>query len=105
MWTELGEVARRLTIKQGNKFTRQGFKFAMHAAQWTMIQFNPIVSQVGGQWFDASGRCTINNEAGGKAMTIPPSLARQYRPQDPAHSLTTFPLPQMSRLKQRLPLI
>jgi len=34
-----------MTIKQGNKFTRQGFKFAMHAAQWTMIQLNPIVSQ------------------------------------------------------------
>jgi len=31
--TELGEVAKRMTIKQGNKFTRQGFKFAMHAAQ------------------------------------------------------------------------
>ena len=36
-WAQLGEVAKRLTIKQGSKFTRQGFKFAMHAAQWTMI--------------------------------------------------------------------
>jgi len=33
-----GEVAKRLTIKQGNKFTRQGFKFAMTRAG-TMIQF------------------------------------------------------------------
>jgi multiple sugar transport system substrate-binding protein len=100
-WTELGEVAKRLTIKQGNKFTRQGFKFAMHAAQWTMIQFNPIVSQVGGQWFDASGRCTINNEAGVKAMTIRASLARQYGAEDPADSIATFPLPQMDWLKER----
>src|SRR2546428_35376 len=100
-WTELGEVAKRLTIKQGNKFTRQGFKFAMHAAQWTMIQLNPIVSQVGGQWFDASGKCTINNEAGVKAMTIRASIARQYGAEDPADSIATFPLPQMDWLKER----
>ena len=28
-WTQLGEVAKRLTIKD-DKFVRQGFKFAMH---------------------------------------------------------------------------
>ena len=42
-WEQLGEVAKRMTIKDGDKFVRQGFKFAMHAAQWTMIQFNPIL--------------------------------------------------------------
>ena len=68
-WKQFGEVAKRLTIKDGSKFTRQGFKFAMHAAQWTMIQFNPILITHGGQWFDASGKCTVNNEAGVKAMT------------------------------------
>ena len=47
-WDQLGEVAKRLTIKDGDKFTRQGFKFAMHAAQWTMIQFNPILISAGG---------------------------------------------------------
>src|SRR6267142_1409063 len=88
-------------FKQGNKFTRQGFKFAMHAAQWTMIQFNPIVSQLGGQWFDASGKCTINSEAGVKAMTIRASIARQYGAEDPADSIATFPLPQMDWLKER----
>ena len=36
-WAQLGEVARKLTIKDGNKFTRQGFKWATHSAQWTMI--------------------------------------------------------------------
>ena len=43
-----------MTIKDGDKFVRQGFKFAMHAAQWTMIQFNPILLQSGGKWFDKS---------------------------------------------------
>ena len=69
-WEAFGEAAKRLTKKDGGKFTRQGFKFAMHAAQWTMIQFNPILVQSGGAWFDANGKCTVNNEAGVKAMTL-----------------------------------
>jgi multiple sugar transport system substrate-binding protein len=30
---QLGQVAKRLTIKDGDKFVRQGFKFAMHTSQ------------------------------------------------------------------------
>jgi multiple sugar transport system substrate-binding protein len=100
-YAQLGEVARRLTIKQGNKFERQGFKFAMHAAQWTMIQLNPIVIQSGGQWFDRNGKCTINNEAGLRAMTVRASIAKQYGAEDPADSIATAPLPQMDWLKER----
>jgi multiple sugar transport system substrate-binding protein len=100
-YAQLGEVAKRLTIKQGNKFTRQGFKFAMHAPQWTMIQLNPIVVQSGGQWFDKAGQCTINNEAGVRAMTVRASIARQYGAEDPADSIATAPLPQMDWLKER----
>ncbi len=100
-YAQLGEVAKRLTIKQGNKFTRQGFKFAMHAPQWTMIQLNPIVVQAGGQWFDKSGKCTINNEAGVRAMTVRASIAKQYGAEDPADSIATAPLPQMDWLKER----
>lgn len=100
-WAELGEVAKRLTVKSGERFTRQGFKFAMHAAQWTMIQYNPILLQHGGQWFDASGRCTINNEAGVRAMTTRASIARTYGAEDPADSIATAPLPQMDWLRER----
>ena len=100
-WEQLGEVARRLTIKEGGKFVRQGFKFAMHSPQWTMIQFNPILIQCGGQWFDESGRCTVNNAAGVKAMTIRASMAKQYGAEDPAESIATNPLPQMDWLKER----
>jgi ABC-type glycerol-3-phosphate transport system substrate-binding protein len=100
-YAQLGEVAKRLTIKQGNKFVRQGFKFAMHASQWTMIQLNPIVMQSGGQWFDRTGKCTINNEAGVRAMTVRASIAKQYGAEDPADSIATSPLPQMDWLKER----
>jgi ABC-type glycerol-3-phosphate transport system substrate-binding protein len=100
-YAQLGEVGRKLTIKEGTKFIRQGFKFAMHAPQWTMIQFNPILLQAGGQWFDSAGKCTVNNEAGVKAMTIRASIARQYGAEDPADSIATAPLPQMDWLKER----
>lgn len=100
-WTQLGEAAKRLTIKDGSRFVRQGFKFAMHAAQWTMIQFNPILLECGGAWFDASGKCTVNSAAGVKAMTIRASIARQYGAEDPADSIATNPLPQMDWLKER----
>jgi multiple sugar transport system substrate-binding protein len=100
-WEQLGEVAKRLTVKDGGKFTRQGFKFAMHAAQWTMIQFNPILIGAGGSWFDANGKCAVNNEAGVKAMTIRASVARQFGAEDPRDSIATNPLPQLDWLKER----
>src|SRR6516165_10931351 len=100
-WEQLGEAAKRLTIKDGAKCTRQGFKFAMHAAPWTMIQFNPILLQCGGAWFDAGGKCTVNNAAGVKAMTIRASIAKQYGAEDPADSIATNPLPQLDWFKER----
>jgi sn-glycerol 3-phosphate transport system substrate-binding protein len=98
---QLGQVAKRLTIKDGDKFVRQGFKFAMHTSQWTMIQFNPILIECGGSWFDASGKCTVNNAAGLKAMTLRASIAKQYGAEDPAESIATNPIPQMDFLKER----
>ena len=83
-WEQLGEVAKRLTIKDGDKFTRQGFKFAMHAAA---VDDDPVQSdpdRAGGQWFDKDGKCTINNEAGIKAMTVRASIAKKYGAEDPA---------------------
>jgi multiple sugar transport system substrate-binding protein len=100
-WEQLGEVAKRLTIKEGNKFVRQGFKFAMHTSAWTMFQFNAILHQCGGAWFDSAGKCTINNAAGLKAMTIRSSIARQYGAEDPADSIATAPYPNMDFLKER----
>lgn len=100
-WPELGEVAKRLSIKEGNRFVRQGFKFAMHSPVWTTIQFNPILHQHGGQWFDAQGKCVINNEAGVKAMTVRASMARQYDAEDPADTIATNPLPMMDWLRER----
>ncbi|HTO46865.1 MAG TPA: extracellular solute-binding protein [Burkholderiales bacterium] len=100
-WEQLGEVAKRLTVKDGGKFTRQGFKFAMHAPAWTMIQFNPILIGAGGSWFDASGKCTVNNAAGVKAMTVRASIARQYGAEDPADTIATPPLPQLDWFKER----
>lgn len=100
-WDQFGEAAKKLTIKDGNKFTRQGAKWAMHSAQWTVIQFNPVLHQCGGQWFDASGKCTINSPAGVKAMTIRTATAKRYGAEDPADSIATNPLPMMDWLKER----
>ncbi len=100
-WEELGEVAKRLTIKDGDRFVRQGFKFAMHTSVWTMFQFNAILSQCGGAWFNSAGKCTVNNAAGFKAMTIRASIARKYGAEDPADSIATAPLPMMDWLKER----
>ena len=100
-WEQLGEVAKRLTVRQGDKFARQGFKFAMHASQWTMIQFNPILLQTGGQWFGMDGKCTVNNEAGVRAMNIRASIAKKYGAEDPADTIATAPLPMLDWIKER----
>ena len=100
-WEQLGEAAKRLTVKSGSRFTRQGFKWAMHSAQWTVIQVNPILAQCGGQWCDASGKCTINNAAGVKAVTIRASISRQYGADDPADTIATNSLPMLDWLKER----
>ena len=100
-WADLGQVAQKLAIKEGDKFVRQGFKFAMHAATWTMFQFNPILLQYGGQWFDEQGKSTINSAAGLKAMTARAAIARQYKAEDPADTIATPALPQMDWIKER----
>jgi multiple sugar transport system substrate-binding protein len=100
-WQEFGEVAKRLTVKNGNKFVRQGARFAMHSSGWTMLQFNPILLQCGGAWFDANGKSTVNNAAGMKAMTIRASLVRQYGAEDPADSVATNSLPMLDWLRER----
>lgn len=100
-WEQFGEIAKRLTKRDGARFSRQGAKFAMHAAQWTMIQFNPILLQCGGKWFDDSGKCTVNSDASVNAMTIRASLVRQYGAEDPADSVATNPLPQNDFLKEK----
>lgn len=100
-WDELGQVAQKLTVREGDKFVRQGFKFAMHAAAWTVIQFNPILIGAGGAWFDANGKCTVNSEAGVKAMTTRASIALKYHAEDPTDSIATNPLPQLDWLKER----
>jgi ABC-type glycerol-3-phosphate transport system substrate-binding protein len=73
----------------------------MHAAQWTMIQFNPILIGAGGKWFDDAGKCVVNNEAGVRAMTIRASIAQKYGAEDPADSIATNPIPGMDFLKER----
>jgi len=100
-WEQFGETARRLTLREGSRIARQGFKFAMHSPQWTMTQFNPILADCGGAWFDAAGRCTVNSAEGIRAMTIRASIARTYGAEDPADSIATAPLPQMDWLRER----
>lgn len=100
-WESFGEVARKLTIKDGSRFVRQGFKFAMHSPQWTMTQFNPILLNSGGHWFDDRGRCMVNSAEGVRAMTIRASIAKKYGAEDPADSIATAPLPQMDWLRER----
>ena len=100
-WQQMGEVAQRLAVKDGNKFTRQGFKFAMHSPLWTVIQFNPILQQCGGAFFDAEGKCIVNNAAGLKAMKIRTSFVLEYQAEDPADSIATQPLPGMDWLRER----
>jgi ABC-type glycerol-3-phosphate transport system substrate-binding protein len=100
-WEQMGEVAKRLTIKKGQRFERQGFKFAMHAPLWTMVQFNPILLQCGGKWFDEKGKCVVNSPAGVKAMTIRRSISKDYGAEDPADSIATNPIPMMDFVRER----
>ena len=100
-WEQLGEVAKRLTIKQGDKFTRQGFKFAMHAAAWTVIQFNPILIGAGGAWFDKDGKSHDQQRGRPQGDDGRASIAKKYGAEDPADSIATNPLPQLDWLKER----
>jgi ABC-type glycerol-3-phosphate transport system substrate-binding protein len=73
----------------------------MHSPVWTVIQFNPILLQCGGAWFDGAGNCTVNSAAGVKAMEIRASLVREYDAEDPADSIATNPLAMLDWLKER----
>jgi ABC-type glycerol-3-phosphate transport system substrate-binding protein len=100
-WEELGEIASKLTVRDGQKFVRQGFKFSMHAPLWTVYEYNPILGQCGATWFNKDGTASFNSEGGIKAMTIRSSMAKKYKVEDPADSIATHPLPMLDFLKER----
>ena len=93
-WEQLARIGKKLVKFEGDKMVREAFDFAMHSSSWTMSQFEPILRQYGGSTLDPTGKkCTVNSEAGVKAMTLRASFALEHKISDPTVSVATHPLP------------
>ncbi|HEV8640430.1 MAG TPA: extracellular solute-binding protein [Methylomirabilota bacterium] len=93
-WDQLARIGKKLVKFEGDKMVREAFDFAMHSSSWTMSQFEPILRQFGGSTLDPTGRkCTVNSEAGVKAMRLRASFALEHKISDPTVSVATHPLP------------
>ena len=94
-WEQLARIGKKLVKFEGDKMVREAFDFAMHSSSpGRCPQFEPILRQYGGSTLDPSGKkCTVNSEAGVKAMTLRASFALEHKISDPTVSVATHPLP------------
>lgn len=91
-WDETLAVAKKLTKKDGNRITRQGYRWIFVNATWTQNHFEPLIHQFGGDTLTPAGKCGLNSPAGIKAMQVMASFAREGV-MDPSVSVGTAALP------------
>jgi multiple sugar transport system substrate-binding protein len=93
-WEDIGRIGKKLVKMDGKKMVREAFDFAMHSSFWTMLYFNSLIRQYGGEILDASGKkCTANSEAGVNAMKVRAMYVQDYKISDPTVSFATNALP------------
>ena len=102
-WEQLGEVAKRMTDQGRRQVRASGVQVrdARGAVDHDPVQSDPACNRAE-SGSTRRGKCTVNNEAGVRAMTIRASIAQKYGAEDPADSIATNPIPGMDFLKERI---
>jgi multiple sugar transport system substrate-binding protein len=91
-WEEVGEIGAKLAQVQDGVFQRQGFAWNLLTPGWTMLQFSPLVYQLGGSILsddDKGGECALNSEAGVKALQTMKDMYYTYNAGAPGINLST----------------
>lgn len=75
-WNQLLEVAKKLTIYNGDKLVQTGMYEPLWNADWTFIPMQPLLTQNGGSVLDSNGKAAINQPAAVQTFTYFRQLAR-----------------------------
>jgi multiple sugar transport system substrate-binding protein len=91
-WDEVGTIGAKLAIVKDGKFERQGFYWNLLTAGWTMLQYGPLVYQLGGSILsddDKGNECVINSEAGVRALQTMKDMLYKYKVGAPGINIST----------------
>lgn len=80
IWKELAAIGSRLVKKDSNgRIIREGFDWPHGLGEvWTLLTFEPLVSQYGGSLIDGNGKPTMNTPAVVNALTTYSELLTKY---------------------------
>lgn len=91
-WEELGTIGAKLAVLKDGKFARQGFYWNLLTAGWTMLQFGPMVYQLGGSILsndDKGKECVVNSDAGVRALQTMKDMLYKYKVGAPGINIST----------------
>lgn len=91
-WDELGTIGAKLAVVKDGKFERQGFYWNLLTAGWTMLQYGPLVYQLGGSILsndDKGSDCVINSDAGIRALQTMKDMLYKYKLGAPGINIST----------------
>ncbi len=91
-WDDLGTVGAKLAVVKDGKFERQGFYWNLLTAGWTMLQFGPIIYQLGGSILsndDKGAECVVNSPEGIRALQTMKDMLYKYKVGAPGINIST----------------
>jgi multiple sugar transport system substrate-binding protein len=91
-WKEVGEIGAKLAKVTDGRFERQGFAWNLPTSGWTMLNYSPLVYQLGGSILsdDDKGKvCTLNKPEGVQAMKTMQDMYYTYKAGAPGINLST----------------
>lgn len=85
-WDELVEDAKRLTVRDGDRITQQGFGLISSWAAGTVHPWTSLLYSNGGELIDASGRAALGSPQAGEAFELVDELANGAKVSSPQMS-------------------
>jgi ABC-type glycerol-3-phosphate transport system substrate-binding protein len=84
-WEQLAETAGQLTVMNGDTRERSGFEWVYNVPIWTVLLFEPMLHQLGGQLIDPeSGEPNFASEQMIQVMQYARDLRFEHNANDPA---------------------
>lgn len=91
-WAEVGTTGAKLAKMVNGRFDRQGFGWNLLTSGWTMLQYPPIIYQLGGSVLsddDKGKQCVLNNAEGVEALQKMQDIYYKYKAGAPGVNVST----------------
>jgi multiple sugar transport system substrate-binding protein len=104
-WEEVGEIGAKLAIVNNGVFERQGFSWNLLTPGWTMLQFSPLLYQLGGSILtddDKGNVCNLNTPEGEEALQMMKDIYYKYDASAPGVNLSTGAEPMADFVQEKI---